>query len=496
MDTENVQAASIHEQIESDRERAYPPGDVSLIRRFRDYARGRQRGTLTREQMKVLQGLLGNRFSDNVCRRILSVATARTEFLQWEVDNTAVSDFLEGVFIRNQVADMQSNVTFATLRDGNHAVAIRWLPDDTMEEGGRIVLYRERWWDGREGVFFAYDETGAVGYAVKEWKEHISPTTVKKRRTLYLPNMIARYIEDGRGWRPFTVFDDVESDTYGGPGIELWEKDDGSPLGLPLIHFPNGSDNDRPYGASHIDGGVLAFQDQINNIQHDISAASTMAGYQQTWSTGTALKKDSGGNDVMPQIGPGQHWHADDKDARFGVIPPGDLAALEKAYMLKIGAVSRMTSTPTHFFTGQWPSGEALIRAEIDLVEFVRDLVRSIGPAWSSVAHRSTEIYNVFHTGGPDLDEEPLIQAIFADPARRDPLTLTQIAVQQAEFISKREQLRLTGHSEQQIDKIMKEREDEAGAAAERMRVAFSAGEPAATGFPPATPADQQQGAA
>jgi hypothetical protein len=483
VDAQIVQDTTIHDLIDRDRRGYFPASEVTLIKRYRAYARGRQRGTLTREQMRVLQGLLGNRFSDNVCRRILTVATSRTEFLRWRVEDTGVQDFLDEVYTKNQVADLQHDVTWATLRDGNHAVSIRWLADPAMLEGGRISLHRERWWDGEEGVFIAYDDNGIPSYAVKEWRHWVTPTIRKRRRTVYLPGVIARYIEDDDGWRPYTLEDDALGEDLIGPGLERWEKADGSPLGIPVVHFPNGSDDDQPYGASDLDGGVLAFQDQINNIQHDISAASTMAGYQQTWSSGTTLERDPAGNVVVPQVGPGQHWHADEDGAKFGVIPPGDLSSLERAYMLKIGAVSRMTSTPSHFFTGQWPSGEALIRAEIDLVEKVRKLAKTIGPAWATVGHRATEIYNAFNSFGEELDESPLIRAIFADPARRDVLTLTQIAAQQADFTSKRERLRLTGRTDDEAASILQEIEDERMSDVEAARRAFEMGEPTATGF-------------
>jgi hypothetical protein len=61
---------SIHDRIERERKAALP--DAWKLRTFRDYTRGRQRGTLTREQYAALRSLLGNRFCDNVCKMILT----------------------------------------------------------------------------------------------------------------------------------------------------------------------------------------------------------------------------------------------------------------------------------------------------------------------------------------------------------------------------------------------------------------------------------------
>ncbi len=461
--------------VQRERNKACPPGAARLVKKFRNYAKGSQPGVLSSEQMRILRSILGNQFADNVCKRILEVTNDRLEFTRWRVEIAEVNEFLNDLYVKNQIATMANDVSWATLRDGNHGVSLRWVEDDQDEIGGRVVLYRERWWDGNEGVWFSYDRSGRELYAVKEWEE-IFDGSLKKRRTIYFPHEIRRYVQSGNGWIPFNREDTEETVS---PGVVRWTKDENGtdPLGIPIIHFRNGSIDDGPYGVSDLDGGVLAFQDQINSIQHDISGASTMTGFQQTTSTGGPLDKDPiTGKNITPKVGPGQHWHSDNPNARFGVLPPGDIAPLEKAYWLKVGAVSRMTSTPVHFFSGDWPSGEALIRSEIDLVNKTMRLTKYVGPDWSSVGHRATEMFNVFSKSNAVLDEEALIQAIFTDPARRDPQTLTTIAVAQADFTSKAERLRMTGRNDEQIKLILKEIDDEADKALERMQEQFNTG--------------------
>ena len=76
---------------------------------------------------------------------------------------------------------------------------------------------------------------------------------------------------------------------------------------------------------------------------------------------------------------------------------------------------------PVHFLTGEWPSGEALLRAEGMLVDRVRQRIIRFGPAWSTVAHRATEIANAF--GDMGLDKSAMIDTEWADPERRDPIS-------------------------------------------------------------------------
>lgn len=459
-------AEGLHAKMERERKAAFPFAATKKIKSFRNYARGIQSATLTAEQRRILVGVLGNEFSDNICRKILSVATGRTELLRWTCEDDEVGKYLmDELWLKNRYNTMQSQISYFTLRDGNHCVAIRiHVPKDPETEkpiegaDPRIQLVHEPWWDGKSGMFVKYDDFGNLEYAVKEWTEVVENGKQIRRRTFYFPDKIRRYVEDG-GWVPFSSSDDTIPTVKG--VIEWVRPGDGLPLGIPVVHFSSVQREDGyPYGLSHLDGGVLAFQDQINSLQYDLSAAAMYAGYQMTWSTGTRLPTVEGSTEkVAPKVGPGQHWHADEETAKFGVVQAGDVEAIKDSYRLKVQSVCRMTDTPLHFITGEWPSGEALLRAEIDLIEFSRRFVENIGPSHTEVAHRSTEIYNAF-LGGTFSEDAPIISK-FADPQRRDRLTMSQIATMEEKYTSVQERLRMTGRTEAEIDKIMKEMDEQ-----------------------------------
>lgn len=489
----------LHEAMERERKAAFPYVSTKNIQAFRKYSRGEQAATLTTEQRRVLQGILGNMFADNICRKILSVATGRTELLRWTCDDKEVEKWLMAeLWLKNRYNTFQSQISYNTLRDGNHCVGIRiHTPRNPVTnqpvEGaeGRIQLTLEPWWDGKSGVYVHYDEYANIEYAVKEWNEVFEYGNKKLRRTFYYPHEIRRFIKDQGGWQPYVdPLDDPNMDR----GVVPWEKD-GKPLGIPLVHFSSILREDGyPYGVSHIDGGVLAFQDQINSLQYDLTAAAMYAGYQMTWSTGTKIEVDANNNKVAPKVGPGQHWHADEAEARIGVLQSGDVEAIKDAYRLKVQSVCRMTDTPLHFITGEWPSGEALLRAEIDLVELVRRFVENIGPSHTEVAHRATEIYNAF-LGGTLKEDAPILSK-FADPQRRDRLTMSQIAAMEEKYTSKQERLRVTGRTDEEVDKILAEMEGEADAEMKRATAALEAeAEIASVGAEPTSPNGTEPGA-
>lgn len=458
---------SIHQTIEAARKAALP--EAELIKKFRDYARGRHKSTLTSGQGKILRGLLGNLFCDNVCKRALQEVRNRLRLARFEVSGqgegaNAIESYLEELWVLNKVASLSAAVHWATLRDGNHAVSLGWV-------NGRVTLSRERWWNGKTGIFVAYDNDGQPDYAVKDWKEG-----GKQRRTVWFPNRIERYVMDGEGWKPYNLPDDPTLPDGSGfvwpiPWTVNGEKD-GEPIGIPIVHFaniqvpndgPGNDDKQEPdplYGMSELDGGILGLQDEINDLHRDITAAARFAGYQMLWGTGITVEyNDDGSRKSTYHVEPGGFFEESNENAKFGSIPPGSLQELERGLTIKHQAVSRMSSVPLHLIAGEWPSGEALLRAEMPLIDKVETIGASTGPAWASVMHKATRIHNVFAKAS--LDEALLITTIFSSAARRDPLTLALVAEKYKEHVSEAEVLRILGYSPKDVERIQKEKEEE-----------------------------------
>lgn len=457
---------SIHTIIEAERLAALPA--ASMVNLFRRYARGQQRSTLTAGHQRILRGLIGNLFCDNVCGMVLSRISNRLTLSRFEVDadeasaaaGAAVEAYLRQLWTFNHMPTLAEAVHFSALRDGNYAVALNWRDD------GRVSLRRERWWNGSDGVFVAYDEQGRTRYAVKDWQAREG-----LRRTIWWPDRIARYLAAGNGWQPYRLPGD--GDTWPMP----WLDRAGQPLGVPVVHFvaatqPHDSDTetttttktpDSSYGLSRLDGGVLGLQDEINDVQRDFSAAGRFAGYQMLYGTGITPRRDAQGREQPLIVEPGAFFREENSQAAFGVLPAGSLTELERLLTVKLQAVSRATSVPQHLIAGQWPSGEALIRAEQPLVDQVESLAASFGPAWASVAHKATRLAATFGTG-QDLNTDLLIRAVYAPAERRDPFTRAEVAAKEAPYVSERQTLRTLGYAPAEQDRIIAERQAERAA--------------------------------
>jgi len=413
---------AMHERIADDREamtKSLPDADVAnVVKRYRDYAVGKQRNTVSPGTEQFLAGLSDPRvilFSDNVTDQVIADNADRLELLRFDVEDDpdnpkkqAEKEFLRRqVWIENNLDSLQRDTHRSAIRDGNFYLLASWHP--TRQ---RILIQKELAWNGESGMFLAYDDDDLPLYAVKEWKTVIDRNSVQ-RRVIYYEDRIERYISEGGEWKPYQ--------TATLPSEELWQKRDGSPLHIPVIHFPNADKEIGNYGASAVSGGFLGNQDSLNDKRYDIDVAARMTAFQMYTASNYVPNRDSTGQEIPLTIGPGAFLTSlapDDPslpplNTQFGVLPAGDIKQLSDAYMLVLRAMCRMTRTPLHAITGDWPSGEALLRAEQPAINKANAQRAKFASCWATVAHRCVEIANTF--GDVKLDEKALITAVFND---------------------------------------------------------------------------------
>lgn len=417
---------TLHQRIEDDRKNALPEGvtweDVKLYRR---YDRGLHGITLSPSQRRMLHGLMSRQFADNVVHKIVFEHANRVSLLGWEVDHKPTKEYLDEFWVKNALADLSADANYATIRDGNHALGLRW-----HVASDRPLVSRERFWNGESGVFFNYGDDGLLEYAVKEWKEGGA-----RRRTVYWDDRIERYVNQDGTWRQFMLPSDEDWPVP-------WVKRNGDPLHIPLVHLASISDDDTPYGASILSGGILGLQDDINDIQRDITIAARMTAYQMYWATGVEDSVDENNEAVDTELGPGMLLTNASSDAKYGVFPAGDISQLIKAHDAKLQTIAYNSATPLHLITGgNWPSGEALLRSELPLHQQSNRVIDSVKPAWATLAHRVTELQNVFGRSGPTLNEDVMIRSNFAPTDKRDDLALADIESKKIDILMKLQSL-------------------------------------------------------
>lgn len=417
-------------------------GYDAIVKRIREYDDDQPLKMITANQQRQLYGRVPNAMSDNVTKLILTSTASLLVFEEWDVTGAEVDDqgdpesvedireaeqkahpvkvWLDDLYMRNQLRKKQYHVHRSTLRDGNYGVSLACRK-------GRILVFQEPYWDGETGVFIAYDQNGDYEFAVREWWEMDWKNGQKiKRRNVFYPDMFQRFYRDGNVWTPMRDPDETtpKDAAIKRDGSVPWTKLSGEPLGIPVVHFANDSRNESQYGRSDV-AGLLGMQDDLNSMQHDISAAARYTGFQQLWG------KLLGLNGKRLLQAPGMAHEFTHPDAELHVLPAGDMSKLTDAHTYKRKTMATNSETPMPTVDGaQWPTGEALLQYKQPQFNKAIRLGNSVGPSWTMVAHRSVEMANAFL--GANLDEDAPITTTFGDVRQLDEITVAKTKAEEA----------------------------------------------------------------
>lgn len=409
--------ATIHEQITADRaayeEEVNIGGDS--IDKFRKYYKGDQPNTLTKNQKVILEGVSVNNSSDNVMAQIVDEGAARLTLLMPSVEGAdegkvqaeEVKQWIEKeIWTKNHLPKVAKTAHRAAIRDRDYCLLPFWKPPTRTGQTGRILIYEEPWWDGSTGVFIQYDDRKQPLYAVKEWSQ-VFDNNKMVRRDVWTDNALYRYISPGGGtgsWERYNRSDDPIIE-----GVRQWPvpwvKPDGSPLHIPYAHFQEDK--------SALAGGPLGQQDKLNDMGYAVVAGMRNTAYQMYWATGAEKP-------AVEEVGPGVFKYFAQPDTNTGTYPAGDISQMLAGRDSHLQRIASAANLPTHTFSGQWPSGEALLRAELSAVNMALSRVEQFKPAWATLFHRATEIANAF--GKVGLDEEALIIAQYDSVDKLDEL--------------------------------------------------------------------------
>lgn len=234
----------------------------------------------------------------------------------------------------------------AASRDGRAYILVRWVdgPDYTVREC----------FDGTNGAG-SVKENGETKFTFNAWKAgdyfYID---------LYFPDRIEKYARQAeKKWEPRKDSSDEEWPLP-------WVDDSGEPLGIALVEYS--------ICQSDVDNAVQVGRDLQESVL-DLVATSRLQGFPQRWLRGQknphVLLNETGQPLVSPitgkpfprtvQAAPGSIMLIG-AEAELGQLDAhkADSGPIDKLLEL----LSLITTVPTHYFTGQWPSGIALLQAE------------------------------------------------------------------------------------------------------------------------------------
>ncbi|MCR4338786.1 MAG: phage portal protein [Gemmatimonadaceae bacterium] len=349
---------------------------------FQSYYDGDQKVRLADRTRQFLEAS-GLAFAENFCEPIIDVLAERLEVEGFNAlvgDEPAPENFgqwLDRVWQRNRADALQGVVHTSTFVKGDAFVTVDYNPAKGLP---RFTFNRP---DVVKAVYSA-DTPDTLEYVGKLWTtKAYGPQNEKRaaiqRLNVYYPDRVEKFYrlhgtQDAGGWERWT--DPIEG------GVEPWPlpwvAKDGSPLGIPVVHFRN-KPLGQVYGRSEL-RSVLPQQDALNKQVVDLHDILDNQAWPQRYVTGVAA-------DTVDLIHkPGEYLHTQAEAAKFGQLEAADPAGVLAAIEQTISRIARRSRTPLHLLAGGGlPSGEALKTAEAGLVAKAERRGVDIGNSWEDV---------------------------------------------------------------------------------------------------------------
>lgn len=307
-------------------------------------------------------------------------------------NDALVQDSVALWLTQNGWANLQKDLFKAVVRDGEAYIL------STFTDTPRYTL-REAY-DGRQGALYVYDGDTVV-YAVNTWYEGN-----KRYLDLYYPDRIETYIAiAGGAWEPRQEID--ETGAIAAWPID-WTDNDGNPLGIALTRFD--------IGESDIEDAAQ-LQTFLNEALIDLMATSKTMGWPQRYMKGASNPEfltNQFDQVLLSSVGtpyrrslvltPGSIFMLQGKEAELGQLDPAqaDTTVIDKLLHL----ISLVTTVPMHYFSGEWPSGEALIQSESRLNHKVESHQSELTPALVDMLRFSLRLSNTFANTGYDSEAQ------------------------------------------------------------------------------------------
>jgi hypothetical protein len=401
----------------------------------RQYYSGEHDTAVTDRLKKFLPPRL--KFRDNFCNVVVDALAERLEVIGFDSNVEAVSEWAWQLWQQNRMDYMQVVVHTETVMLGDSYVLCDWDAENS----------RPRWtYQMAEMILPHYSEvTRTIDWASKKWIQHMKigeePET---RLNLYYPDRVEKYVARGGVW---AMFQDEEDLTWPLP----WVASDGSPLGVPLIHFRNrplGSD----YGQSEI-MNVIPMQDLLNKTLIDLMMVLDTLAFPQRYTVD--INHGSSRLDILPGSVTEFHTEADGggQVGQWAAAPvDGPLRAIESL----VQHIAGTTRTPQHLFqiAGGMPSGEALKTAETGLVKKAQQRMVNFGNSWEDCIVMGLRIQAAFGQAISTPDDLR-VQVEWDDPETRNEQAHLETLKSKMELgITKHQIWRELGYSQEQIDQM------------------------------------------
>lgn len=431
--------------------------DMQSIQLARDYFAGKQIVNLTNGAQDFLGLHDKNTFRLNICRTIVTSLAAELNLLGFDTSEPRegetkrpVAEWLAELYRKNKLDSLQDGIHEDAIADRETFVLVEF---DPVEKRSRLIHHKrfvstDAGGDG-DGIYMLYendDPNQRPRAAVKQWIEtNVSETGIaesRQRRTVYYPDRIDRFVDNGGGWVPF---EDEQ-----GSNIP-WTRNS-EPIGIPVFHFKN-----KGLRSEHWD--AIPMQDAINKEFVDALAAGDLTAFQSYFGFGFYPTVDGkapldDGSNLM-KMGPAQFngTNKPSSDAALQIITGADITPFFNALTSTILLAAQITETPASKFvvTGQIAAADTIKEQNSQLKKKAGDRRGLFSDPWVGAASMARTLENIF--GGAGLPEEVAILPVWEKSESIDDLERKKTALE----IPIEQVWREAGYTDEQVDKMRKD---------------------------------------
>ena len=445
---------------------------ASRVDLYRDYMAGEHRAKLTAEMREMLR-LDGphavedvSPFNLNHCDNIVQKLVDRLEVTAIKADTDAGSAWVQSLLDANRFDGLQLTVHDAACGDGDGFLMVGFDEATDMP-----VFTQEPAYDGVEGMILVYGADGRTpAVAVKVWRENVAENnrlSERARVNVYYADRVEKYVTSNGGALQQHV--DKEGDAWPYP----WRDGSGQPLGVPVIHFPNGG---GLFGRSELTDAIPV-QDAINRVMTSMVMSAELTAFQIRIIKGARAPAGiSPGMFIELNIpGAKQVGNTVTVDPALApylnamgveVLETADLAPYLDVQRYMIDQMYEITRTPRAASADSSASGESMKQREVDLIGKAKRCATAFGEKWEAAVRLAARLQNTYgkRSKAPELKT---LRANWKDPQIRNDAELVANAVSIAKsgLVDERTMLEMLapvyGWDDKKLDAIMAAKQEE-----------------------------------